>query len=104
MFVIAVSVMADTIPPTLRPLNFASGRLPDTLKTLRVEVKDNFSGIASIRPTLNDRWILMDHDPKNNLLIYEIDDRMQKGSNTLRIVLTDNAGNRRTLQMQLEKP
>lgn len=98
------AVMADTIPPTARPLNFASGRLPDTLKTLRVEVKDDFSGIASIRPTLNDRWILMDHDPKNNLLIYEIDDRMQKGSNTLRIVVTDNAGNRRTLQMKIEKP
>lgn len=98
------AVMADTIPPTARPLNFASGRLPDTLKTLRVEVKDDFSGIASIRPTLNDRWILMDHDPKNNLLIYEMDDRMQKGSNTLRIVVSDNAGNRRTLQMQIEKP
>ncbi len=97
-------VMADTIPPTARPLNFASGRLPDTLKTLRVEVKDDFSGIASIWPTLNDRWILMDHDPKNNLLIYEFDDRIKKGNNSLRIVVTDNAGNRRTLQLQIDKP
>lgn len=98
------AVMADTVPPTLKPLNFAAGRLADTLKTLRVQVKDDLSGIASIRPTLNNRWILMDHDPKNNLLVYEIDDRMQKGSNTLRITVTDNAGNRQSLQLQIDKP
>ncbi|HMM12565.1 MAG TPA: M23 family metallopeptidase [Bacteroidales bacterium] len=98
------AVMADTLAPRLKPLNFTSGRLPDTLKTLRIEVKDDLSGIASIRPTLNDRWILMGHDPKNNLLVYELDDRMRKGSNTLRVVVTDNAGNSRTLKLQLEKP
>jgi murein DD-endopeptidase MepM/ murein hydrolase activator NlpD len=98
------AVMADTLAPTIKPLNFSSGRLPDTLRTLRLEVKDDFSGIASVRPSLNDRWILMDHDPKNNLLVYELDDRMRKGSNTLRVVVTDHAGNSRTLQLQLQKP
>ncbi|MBK9290305.1 MAG: M23 family metallopeptidase [Bacteroidetes bacterium] len=98
------AVKADTIPPTIRPLNFSAGRLPDTLKTLRFQVKDEFSGIAHIRATLNDRWILTDHDPKNNLLVYEIDDRMRKGSNTLRVEVTDQAGNKRRIQMQIEKP
>ncbi len=98
------AVMADTVAPVIKPLNFAAGRLPDTLKTLRIEVKDDFSGVANIRPTLNDRWILIDHDPKNNLLVYEMDDRLRKGSNTLRVMVADHAGNSTTLQIQLEKP
>jgi len=68
---------------------------------LRIEIKDDLSGIDSYRPTLNGQWILMEHDPKNNLLFYEVDERMQKGSNQFEIVVKDKCGNMNSYRAHL---
>ncbi|MCC7318735.1 MAG: hypothetical protein IT219_09400, partial [Bacteroidales bacterium] len=66
-------------------------------------VKDDFSGIKNILPTLNGEWLLMDYDPKNNLLTYEADERLKKGVNTLRIVVTDECNNKTTLEVKVSR-
>jgi hypothetical protein len=86
-------VMADTTKPTIRPLNFKNGSNVSSLKQLRVEIEDDFSGIDTYRPSLNGNWILMEYDPKNKLLFYDIDERLRKGNNNFELTVRDKCGN-----------
>ena len=43
-------------------------------KFLEIVVDDEFSGIKSYRATMNGQWILMEHEPKDNTLIYDFSD------------------------------
>lgn len=88
------SVMADTIAPKITPVNISNNKNISQQKDIRVKISDALSGIKSYRGTINDKWILMDYDPKNELLVYEIDDRTSQGSNLFKLVVVDHTGNR----------
>lgn len=87
------SVLADTISPLIRPLNFIDNKLHWGKQPLKVRISDDLSGIASYEATLNGSWILMEYDAKNNLLIYNPDEWIQEGNNELIIKVTDGVGN-----------
>lgn len=95
------AVLADTVNPVIRPLNFGRNSVVDTLKTLIVQISDNLSGIQRIRPELNGKWLLMDYDPKNNLLVYVMDERMLKGENRFSLTVTDKCGNSAKFEAKL---
>jgi hypothetical protein len=95
------AVMADTIPPVIKPLNFGNGTEASALRQLRMEISDELSGIETYRPTLNGKWILMEYDAKNKLLFYDIDHRMQTGSNQFEITVTDKVGNRTVYRAEI---
>lgn len=97
------AVMADSANPTILPVNFKNQQKIDSLKSLKVTVKDDFSGIADIWPTLNGKWLLMDYDPKNNLLEYEIDELLISGKNTFKLVVTDSCGNKTVFEAVIYK-
>jgi hypothetical protein len=88
-------VTIDTIPPSIKPLNIQDKKNMGNEKTIRFEVQDDISGIASINGYINGEWVLFEHDPKNNLIFYEFDNqRLQKGnSHSLKLVVDDNKGN-----------
>ncbi len=69
------SVMIDTIAPEIRPVNISNNKNIAQQKEIRIRISDELSGIKSYRGTMNGKWVLMDYDPKNELLVYEIDDR-----------------------------
>ena len=56
-------------------------------------IKDDKSGISKYIPTLNGDWIIMDYDAKNDVLIYDFDSHAVKGTNLLKIEVTDKCGN-----------
>lgn len=85
------TVVIDTTPPVIRPVNIAAGK--KIAGSVQVKISDNLSGIKSYRGTLDGRWILMDYDAKNNLLRYSVDDRMKPGKNEFRLVVRDDVGN-----------
>ena len=95
------ALMADTIAPIIKPVNFTNGKVVHTLKNLQVEISDDLSGIASYRGTLNGVWVLMDYDAKNNLLTYSFDEKIKKGKNKLLIKVTDACGNSSSLSADL---
>jgi hypothetical protein len=95
------ALMADTIAPKIKPVNFNNGKVVHTLKNLQVEISDELSGITSYRGTLNGVWILMDYDAKNNLLTYSFDEKIKKGKNKLIIKVTDACGNSGNLSTDL---
>lgn len=90
-------IMVDNTPPTIQPISFRSdmrGRSKMTFK-----IKDNFdtSGRARglrYRATVDGKWILMEYDAKNDLLIHRFDGHITSGQHELKIVLTDDRGNR----------
>lgn len=88
------AIMADTIPPTIALKNARDGKLTESTKRIRFEIDDALSGIDKIEPLLNGSWLLMEYDPKNKLLFYDVDDLMLKGNNSFVLTVWDKQGNR----------
>jgi hypothetical protein len=63
-------------------------------KKIKLKVTDNLAGIAGYRGSLNGKWIILEYDPKNDMLIYDIDDRLVPGKNTLLVEVTDGKNNK----------
>lgn len=86
------TVLADTIAPTLTPVN------PEGWSkngTIRYRMSDGQSGIQSWRGEVDGQFALFEHDGKSNLIVYRIDTkRIGKGKkHTLTMILTDKRGN-----------
>jgi hypothetical protein len=96
------AVMRDSLAPELRPKNFTQTSTVARIDTLLFFLRDDLAGIASYTATLNGQWVLLEHDPKNNLLYYVKDERFRTGQNTLRIAATDKVGNIKELNLTLQ--
>ncbi|MGN0032943.1 MAG: M23 family metallopeptidase [Candidatus Limimorpha sp.] len=90
MFALAV----DTIPPTVKTLNFNNNSDITGVKRLKIKIKDVESGISSYDVFVNGQWVVGEYDAKNDLLYYDVDDNIKKGKkNKIDVVVTDNVGN-----------
>lgn len=93
------AVLPDLTPPTVRPHNFSDGQWISGHNTLQVRIEDDLSGISSYRATINDQFILMEYEPKKNLLTYDFSDRIiSETENNLKIIVIDNVGNSTTFE------
>lgn len=93
-------LMKDSIPPTLRPINFKEGATvsDDNLKVL---IADDLSGVETYTATLNGKWILFEYEPKLDTLTFDFNDLGTKNKeNNLVITAKDNAGNEQMLQVK----
>jgi hypothetical protein len=85
------AIAVDTVAPVIKPW-------PENKKknktSLRFAVSDNLSGIESYRGELNGKWVLVEWDPKNRLMIYQFDFMTQPGTNTFTLFLEDEKGNK----------
>ncbi len=87
------AVLADTLPPVIKNLNFKNGQNIKNLPRLNVRISDDLSGIDSYIGSINGEWILLEYDAKNNLLTYFPDEMLSTGENLLHIRVTDTVGN-----------
>ena len=95
------AVKVDSIAPTVKASNFKDGQAVSTLKSLRFKISDDMTGIETYDIYLDDVWVLGQYDAKNALLYYEIDEKMKKGTNNVKVVVTDGAGNKKTLKAKV---
>lgn len=96
----AFTISRDSIPPTLKPLNFKNDQWLSSFNYLRVKLTDDYSGIKSFRGEINGRWIRLEHEPKNNTLIYNFNDLIfDEALHRLSIEAEDRAGNVTILEM-----
>jgi murein DD-endopeptidase MepM/ murein hydrolase activator NlpD len=93
------AVMVDSTAPILKPKNFKDQTATAGISRLEFTLSDNLSGVASVSGTLNGKWVLLEQDPKNNLLYYIKDERFINGQNTFRIKATDKVGNVKELSV-----
>lgn len=92
------TVMADTVPPVIEPLNISPGRNMSGQGKISFRVRDDLSGIKSYRGLINDEWVLFEFDPKNDLLFYIFDhSRIGRGqTHELKLTVTDQKDNAST--------
>jgi hypothetical protein len=87
------SVAIDTVPPKIKALHPELFGKMAGQKEIRIGISDDLSGIASYKGMMNGKWILMEYDAKNNVLIYNIDDRMKPGQNMFLLEVRDGKKN-----------
>jgi hypothetical protein len=88
------SISVDTIPPKIKPVQPEVFTKMAGQKLIKLIISDDLSGIAGYRASLNGKWILMEYDAKNDMLIYAIDEHLVAGKNTLLVEVTDGKSNR----------
>lgn len=92
------SLVLDKLAPEIKLLYFKDQQWISELKTIKVKISDNGSGIKNYRATIDGKWILMEYNHKNNILTYNFSDKKLVGSKHIfKIVVSDNVGNTNSL-------
>lgn len=86
------TVMLDTIPPKITPLNITPHKNMAANSTIEVKIGDNLSGIKSYRGTIDGKWVIMEYEAKKAKLFYTFKD-IPKGKHNFELTLTDGVGN-----------
>ena len=87
-------IKTDLTKPVISVGNTSPGASLAGKKSLIFNVRDNYSGIASIDAWLNDRWIVMEFEPKKAQIEYFVrPEDLVAGDNTFKLVVTDVVGN-----------
>ncbi|MEE4115942.1 MAG: M23 family metallopeptidase [Marinilabiliaceae bacterium] len=89
------AIAADTLAPVIKALNFSDGENIKGRDELRLEIDDDFSGIASYEGFIDGKWALFEWDAKNKLIRYLFrKGNLEKDTNhSLVLTVTDNRGN-----------
>ena len=95
------TIKVDSVAPTVKASNFKNGESVAALKSLRFKISDDMTGIETYDIYLDDVWVLGKYDAKNDLLYYEFDEKMKKGTNNVKVVVTDGVGNKKTLKAKV---
>ena len=96
-------IAKDTIKPIIEPVNFKGNSSITENWSLRVEIEDKETGVNKYEMLVNGEWVLADYDAKNKLLIYQIDNHIKKGHNTLEVIVTDMVGNKAVYRTTLQR-
>jgi murein DD-endopeptidase MepM/ murein hydrolase activator NlpD len=86
-------LMQDMIPPVLRPLNVKDGAQVAHGDTLKWSLRDNLTGIAYYKGFCQSGFMLLEYDPKNDLLYHVVDDRTPSGTVNMGGKVQDGMGN-----------
>lgn len=82
----------DTIAPEVRALNLYEGANMGYKDDIRLKVEDKLSGIDSYHAFIDNKWVLLEWDPKYNLM-YHTFDNLEPGEHTFRVLIRDEVGN-----------
>ena len=85
----------DTIAPEINAINFKESQWLSNNNFLKFRITDDFSGLKKIRGEINGKWILLEHEPKNKSLVYDLRDiKFKESLNQLTIEVEDQVGNK----------
>ena len=85
-------IALDTIKPSIKGLNIYPGKKMKN-STLKVQIKDDLSGIKSYRGEIDGQWILLEYEPKQNRLTHYFLNSLTKGKHVFTLEVTDNKDN-----------
>jgi len=94
-------IMVDTVAPSIIPVKFRSKLNGYTSITFKIE--DNFKvgkggeGLT-YKGYIDDQWILMSYNGKKETVTYKVDDQLQAGQHTFKLIVRDALGNSTTFQ------
>lgn len=79
----------DSVKPIITPVTLNKNRY------FAFKISDNLSGIKSFDFYVNDEWVLLDYESKSALVYGYIPNPLAKGINTIKLVVTDERGNKK---------
>lgn len=85
-------VVADTMPPTVRPL-FTDGGDLSAARRLAFRIADNFSGIVTCELWIDGRWAVCDRFPMQGTAVHRFTEPPAGRRHTVRLALRDGCGN-----------
>ena len=92
------TLIYDNVKPKIKLLNFKNEQWLTNSNSLKVKISDNESGIKSYRGEIDGAWILMEYEPKKNMLVYDLNDKtFSTAKHNLKVTVTDNVGNVATI-------
>ena len=89
-------ILADTTKPRIRPLNIYSGKTINRNASIDFRITDDLSGIETYRGEVDGKWVLFQYYPSKNRLLYKLDEKLESGKHTLKLVVTDEKQNQAT--------
>jgi murein DD-endopeptidase MepM/ murein hydrolase activator NlpD len=99
-------ILPDKTPPVLTLNKTVAGTVRTVGKGdhLRFTVNDDLSGIYSYRATIDDKWVLMEYEPKLNQLSIDLDNvNVLSGEHKAEIFVEDHSGNESALKFSFIK-
>ncbi len=88
-------ISQDSVSPEIKAINFKEKQWLSNYGFMRLKISDDFSGLKKFRGEINGKWILLEHEPKNNSLIYNFNDlEFKEALNQLKIEAEDQVGNK----------
>ena len=87
-----IYVVADTIAPIITPKLPANASLKGR-KSLRVNIRDNFSGVKHWAAYIDGKWTPFDYHPVKGYATLPLPAGLRSGEHTLTIVVTDPCNN-----------
>jgi hypothetical protein len=90
------TVMLDTVPPTLVPLDLRQDMRER--RGFRIKVGDNLSGLDQWTATIDGQWVLLEYNPKDRTLEHTFDMYSDRpGDHILKVEVADERGNRTSI-------
>ena len=88
-------IKRDKLPPVIEFLNIQNLTWHSNIKKIKIKGYDNETGIESYSAWINEKWILLEYDIKNNLFFYDFSDNINSENitNNLKVEIKDNVGN-----------
>lgn len=86
-----VKLLIDTIPPTVRPADWANGVRVRNRNSISIATGDNAGKVKSFEAFLDGNWLLFGR--KENTFTYAFDERTAPGKHELTVAVEDEAGN-----------
>jgi len=87
------AIAVDSVGPRIRPLNISAGKNLVRQSSIRLQIRDNLSGISSYRGEIDGKWVLFSYDNKYALLKHTFDGSLDRGKHTLVVNVEDQKGN-----------
>ena len=90
-------LLADTIDPVIKPLDFNESKTITKYNNLQLEINDDLSGVFVYKAHLNGKWVVMEYDRRKKRYIIPLDKwskpLLRTGKNKIRIYAKDGKGN-----------
>lgn len=96
----AITILADSIPPTITDQKKISNRWISLEKDIRFTIDDIGTGIGRYEGYLNNKWILFEYEQKKKELTFRFRDpvKLKKTKHKLKLIVWDKVGNSTTFE------
>ncbi|HTA83867.1 MAG TPA: M23 family metallopeptidase [Bacteroidia bacterium] len=92
------AIMMDNVRPAIEPINIYKNKDMSKSSAIEIKITDNLSGIANYSAFVDGHWILMEFNPKRDMIYYTFDEHVGPGKHHLKLIVVDNVGNTNTYE------